>query len=111
MNVITISCLIMLGLTRLTTAADYHDNIKCVLVEHSEDETCKLLFNFLNFLETPAFTESQRRKYVGCFQDNMDKRIFRGYTERQTTKMTTDFCIDLCRKHRFTYAGTQFRYY
>ena len=46
----------------------------------------------------------QAKKYLGCFQDKADHRMFRGYVTR-TRSNTIEKCVEICQVGGFIYAG------
>lgn len=46
----------------------------------------------------------ERGKYLGCFQDNINQRMFLGYFGKDAN-MTIEKCLNLCTHHRYVYAG------
>lgn len=106
MNAVTLAILIAFGTTSMINAGD---DIKMELyssIYGLDDHQSKILINFLNFLKSSSFKESQNRDYLGCFQDIDDNRMYRGHN-KDDASMTNDMCIEHCREQRFAYAATQ----
>lgn len=66
------------------------------------------LLDFYSQLENSAKQYNNKSlEYLGCFQDHIQQRMFRGYAKDDYDHLTNKMCVEICKKFRFAYAGTQ----
>ena len=53
----------------------------------------------------------EKLKYLGCFKDSLEKRIFNGTRFRLTNNNSPQACVKFCLDRRFSMAGVQFGFW
>lgn len=73
-----------------------------------------ILILFIVAWSTPAIADDnqvcfewKQRQYLGCYEDNEQNRMFRGYLVFLRENNTIETCANICLEHRFVYAGVQ----
>uniref|UniRef100_A0A336LY59 CSON008012 protein n=1 Tax=Culicoides sonorensis TaxID=179676 RepID=A0A336LY59_CULSO len=68
------------------------------------DLFARTLYKFYEYMEEKSVSSEN---YVGCFQDYICQRMFRGYAKNDSLHMTNKACIDICKNFGFVYSATQ----